>query len=864
MNHRSSIARHAARNKVLLRLKPMTALIMLATAGQAAAVTTGSTAVGQATITQNGTITTINQTSDRAIINWNNFDTRAGESVNFIQPSMTSATLNRVVSGAATQINGSLTANGQLYVVNPNGIAVGKSGSITATGVVLSGVDVSDAEFMMEKKRYITFNGNSAATAAVTNAGTIMAATGGVTFLGGRVVNEAGGVVNAYGGDVSLLAAGQGMQEPSTGDFVAMAAGPANALAANYGALTSSGGGVYLTAVPSTATDGYAISNTGTIDAYRAVIYSTAGSVWLAGQVKGHSNITLSSAGVLNGQGSTLSSDGYMTISANNSLALGQVDAGVLMVSSGGRLTLNNPLNVASDIDVSTSDALKANGAITSTYGNVTLRSGVQTTVDSVSARGAVVLQSNGGITVNGPLAGGSIDVGAATNAVLLGDVVAQGAVRLGSGNNLTVGQLGVGGSVSGKTVSLGANNAMNVWGGVNATERAYIRNYGDDGTVFINQGIHAPYYEVTNKGQTYTMCGCSLDYTPVYGADGYDQNGYNRSGFNSSGYNAAGLDRFGRPNPNTDVTPTPTDSRLGTGTIASGAGTITQNGVDTTIRQSSDRMIVNWDKFGISQGASVTIDQPSRRSAILNRVTGTDTTLIDGSLTANGQVFVINPYGVVVGGTGVINGNGVVLSALSIGEDDFNDANGRHDFALQNDTGLTSVTNNGTINGGEAGVQLLGLRAFNNSTGIITSNGGQIALVAANAAHVNTDATGGMSTTADAPRAVALVSNDGVLANSNGSISLQAMGGLGGNRMLVNTGTIEGGAVDIQGLGSGDVRVDGAIAADRVHVLGNYLQVNSRIAANDVVDITGGRTLSVNRDMIDTPQLYIDGKLWN
>ena len=53
--------------------------------------------------------------SDRAIIHWQDFSIGAGELTNFIQPSASSAVLNRVVGGNLSEIYGTLRSNGHRY-----------------------------------------------------------------------------------------------------------------------------------------------------------------------------------------------------------------------------------------------------------------------------------------------------------------------------------------------------------------------------------------------------------------------------------------------------------------------------------------------------------------------------------------------------------------------------------------------------------------------------------------------------------------------------------------------------------------------------------------------------------------------------
>ncbi|MCB1231144.1 MAG: filamentous hemagglutinin N-terminal domain-containing protein, partial [Verrucomicrobiae bacterium] len=103
----------------------------------------------------------INQTSQKGIINWEDFSISAGEITQFVQPGAGGSTLNRVVSGNPSAIHGALQANGKIFVINPNGIMVGPGGSIDVAGLVLSTLDVSDADYLAGGD--MIFSGNSGA-----------------------------------------------------------------------------------------------------------------------------------------------------------------------------------------------------------------------------------------------------------------------------------------------------------------------------------------------------------------------------------------------------------------------------------------------------------------------------------------------------------------------------------------------------------------------------------------------------------------------------------------------------------------------------------------------------------------------------
>ena len=90
----------------------------------------------------------INQTTDQAIINWEGFSISNGELTQFLQPSSSSSVLNRVTGGNLSEIYGTLQANGNVYLINPNGVLVGSSGMINVNSFIASTLDVSNDAFM--------------------------------------------------------------------------------------------------------------------------------------------------------------------------------------------------------------------------------------------------------------------------------------------------------------------------------------------------------------------------------------------------------------------------------------------------------------------------------------------------------------------------------------------------------------------------------------------------------------------------------------------------------------------------------------------------------------------------------------------
>ena len=173
---------------------------------------------------------------------------------------------------------------------------------------------------------------------------------------------------------------------------------------------------------------------------------------------------------------------------------------------------------------------------------------------------------------------------------------------------------------------------------------------------------------------------------------------------------------------------------------VQAGTVNVQTNGSTQTITQSSDRAILNWNGFNIDVGELVHFVQPNSISAILNRVVGQDPSQILGSMRANGQVFLINPNGVVFGPGANIDVGSLVVSTLDIADDDF--MAGRLEFEQQADKELAGIINHGTIKIDSNGFLVLTGPMVANE-GIILAKVGQVALAGGTKSTISFDPTG-------------------------------------------------------------------------------------------------------------------------
>ncbi len=301
------------RNTGAIAMHSLTAAMLFAMVGAAHAQSVspvgGVVTNGNAGIVQNGNNTTITQTSSNVVINWQSFSIGADQSVQFIQPGTSSVALNRVLGADPSVILGSLTSNGTVFLLNPNGILFGANSSVSVGGLVATTMNINDADFM--SGNYV-FTG--AGNGSVVNRGNINARNGGYVALMGRTVNN-DGIISARLGNV-VLAGGEAVTLDVAGDGllnVSVSQGAVNALVQNGGLIRADGGHVLMTAQAAGDLLNTAVNNTGVIQAQ--TIENRNGTILLLGDMQtGSVNVS----GVLDASAPNGGNGGFIETSAAN------------------------------------------------------------------------------------------------------------------------------------------------------------------------------------------------------------------------------------------------------------------------------------------------------------------------------------------------------------------------------------------------------------------------------------------------------------------------------------------------------------------------------------------------------------------
>lgn len=402
-NHSHDIANLAIRTLPLL--VAMAFNPALAQLAGNALPTGGQIVAGQGALQQAGNTLNVLQNSQQMITNWQSFNIGQQAAVNFVQPNASALILNRVIGADPSQIFGQMRANGQVMLINPNGILFGPTAQINVGALMASSQSISNEDFLSGKFKL------SGASQAVRNAGSINAADGGYVLLAGAQVDNSGTITAkngmvalAAGRDISVTVGQTGLLK------VKVETAAAQASINNAGALVADGGHVLLTAKQAAPLASVAINQTGIVRA--DTLNQKQGEIWIDG---GAGKV------VLAGETSAQAASGQ-----------------------GGRI-------VATAGELQVSGAVNASGA--QGGGQVYLGGGWQGKDPAIAEAGSVTIGQGASVAASATEAGngGTVVAWSAEATRLQGSIEAKGAGQ-GSGGQVETssrGVLGVSGSVN-------------------------------------------------------------------------------------------------------------------------------------------------------------------------------------------------------------------------------------------------------------------------------------------------------------------------------------------------------------------------------------------------------------------------------
>jgi len=408
--------------------------------------TGGQVVAGNVALSQQGSQMTVSQGSQRGVVDWQTFNVGSQARVDFVQPSSSAVTLNRVLDTQASQIYGRISANGQVFLSNPNGVYFSPTASVDVGGLVATTHGIDNAAFMAGSTEFQ----RNGATGSVVNEGSINAALGGYVALlapevrnSGVIVAQAGTVALA-GGDAVRLQFGAGQ------DLVGVLATPSQiaTLVENGNAVHAPGGQIILSAQAAKQLQDGVVRNSGTLEA--------------TGLASRGGKIVLDASGLVD-NGGTLDVSGTR--------------GGTIAVNAGSML---NSGSLHADGSAGTEAAggsivTRTGGLVETAAASVTARGGGSIDVDAGSGQLYSSASYDAGATQGGQR-GGSVTLSADRVALMGARVDASGAAGGGS--------IRVGGGFQGKDA--GVRNASTTTIGTGVQLKADALGKGDGGQVVV------------------------------------------------------------------------------------------------------------------------------------------------------------------------------------------------------------------------------------------------------------------------------------------------------------------------------------------------------------------------------------------
>ncbi|MGJ0301679.1 GLUG motif-containing protein, partial [Aliarcobacter cryaerophilus] len=294
----------------------------------------------------------INQSTQKASINWQDFSISQNETVNFNQPNKNSITLNRVIGNEKSVIDGALNANGQVWILNSNGTLFGKNAKVNTAGLLVTTKELSDEDF---NKGNYNFKGNS--TASIENLGNIDSKKY-ASFVANAVINN--GTIKVHSGTVNLIGASEFSVTLDDNSNISLKVnkGVLDALVENNHLIIANGGNVYLTTNAKDELLKGVVNNSGIIEAAsiddlqsEVILFAHGGTANIDGEIKAKNSFVETS-------GENLSVKDSFKIQAKTWL----LDPTNITIASNGTTPVNDVNGSSGDVTVSATAVQNALG----------------------------------------------------------------------------------------------------------------------------------------------------------------------------------------------------------------------------------------------------------------------------------------------------------------------------------------------------------------------------------------------------------------------------------------------------------------------------------------------------------------------
>ena len=294
-------------------------------------------------------------------------------------------------------------------------------------------------------------------------------------------------------------------------------------------------------------------------------------------------------------------------------------------------------------------------------------------------------------------------------------------------------------------------------------------------------------------------------------------------------------------------------------GQVTSGRAEFQRPDMESLVISTSEKVIINFEKFSIAQNERVQFVQPSDRSCVLNRITGGDPSQILGRLSANGRVFLVNPNGVYFGPDAVVNTGSLLVSTLNIRDSDF--LAERYKFFVEPGCERATIVNEGRISANREGFVAFCAPVIENR-GVVRAQAGKVAFASAERVTLDFAGDGLIRFALEGDLERAVMENYGEIDALHGDVEMSMRTAKSLAKTVVNTDGIESATSIVEC--HGVIRLVGgnsSITAKNIRIegeQGSEVIVGGRIQARNErrgqrggrVHILGDRTQLVGADI--------------